>query len=118
MPASKVDTFAEALSRIARVVQQSKEIADADMPFLISLETMILERIKQPEQQMQQQGMIPSAASNPMGNGALGLGGGGGMGASAPPPSFLGAGAPPGVQMSPGGPNNAEEMQRVLSVPQ
>lgn len=116
MPASKVDTFDEGLQRIARVVQETKLIADADLPFLIELETMILERYKQPQQQMERAGLMPSGAQNPMGNGALGLGGGGGM--SAPPPSFLGAGAPPGVMQAPGGPNNAAEMQRVLSVPQ
>lgn len=116
MPASRVDTYAEALERIYDFVAKAKIVPDANLPFLIGLETQIMEEIRSPERRMQEQGIIPSEQQNPQGMGALG-GGGGGMGMSAPPPSFLGAGAGAGVQMSPGGPANADEMRRVLSGP-
>ena len=112
MAASKVDTFDEALRAIADYVGKAKLVGDADLPFLIQLETLIIEKIRDPERRMQEAGILP-----PGQQGGL-PGGGGGMGMSAPPPSFMGAGAPAGVQMAPGGPANAQEMQRVMSVPQ
>lgn len=116
MPASKIDTFPEHLNRILRSVQEAKVVMDADLPFLIQLETMLLDRIRQPETQMQQAGMVPPGAQNPQGNAALGLPIGAGM-AGAPLPSQLGAGAPAGVMMAPPAPNNADELRRVLQAP-
>lgn len=110
MPASKVDTYEESLSRIFSVISDAKQVADANLPFLIQLETSVLEEIRSPERKMQASGLLPQGGP-PQG------GGGGGMGMSAPPPSFLGAGAPPGVSMSPGGPANADEMRRVMTAP-
>lgn len=118
MPASKVDTYSESLERIYDFVAKSKLVADANLPFLIGLETQIMEELRNPERRMQEAGIVPTEQQNPQGMSALGMGGGGGgMGMSAPPPSFLGAGAGAGVGMSSPGPGNADEMRRVLTGP-
>lgn len=121
MPSLDKDTFTGALAVLLKNIGEMKQLPDAlsEMPWVIQLETFVLDKVHSPERKMQQAGLIPGGGQNPQGNAALGLpspGGGapggapGGM--SAPPPSFMGAGAPPGVQMSPAGPQGPGDMSQ------
>lgn len=113
MPASKIDTFEEYLPKILRVVQDGKMVANADEAWLVNIETMILQKIREPEQQMAQQGLIPSASQNPQGAAQMGFPGGAvPMGAGGP------VGSNTGGLMSNPAPMNPDELRRVLSVPQ
>lgn len=104
------NTFDEELVKTYQTITNLKTLADADLPWVIQLETMVLDKIRSPERKLQQMGLIPGQGQNPQGNAAMGLPGAPpmDMGMSAPPPSFAGAGAPPGVMMSPPPPNPAE----------
>ena len=112
--AASNDTYAGALEVLMKQIATMKGLPDANLPFLIQLETMVIGEIRSPERLMQQAGILPPSRANPQGNAALGLPLGGG-GAAAPPPSALGAGVP-GVQTTPG-PANPDEMRRVLTAP-
>jgi len=111
MAGSSNDTYAGALEVLMKQIATMKGLADADLPFLIQLETMVLGEIRNPERMMQQAGILPQSAQNPQGAAQLGLPPGGGMGA--PPPSQMGMGNP-GMQTSPG-PVNPDEMRRILT---
>lgn len=110
------DTYHGALEVLAKQVSTMMGLADANLPFCINLLQQITEERRSPELAMQQAGVIPPAASNPQGADQLGLPPGvpmGGGGASAPPPSFLGAGIPgAGPQQAP--PSNPDELRRIL----
>lgn len=122
--ASPKDTYEAALEQMLQVIAKSKTLPDVNLPFVVEMETKILEQYRSPERRMQQAGLIPQGGQNPAGNAALGLPGlgGGGPGpmpmggppmppgpmpGSAPPPSMLGAGVPgvPPAPPMPGGPN-------------
>lgn len=122
MAASKsVNTMAEILKGVMQDLQLAKMMPDADLSFLVSLETQILSYLKQPLQNMAGQlppNQLPS--SNP-GN----MPGGGGMPSGTPagmdmsqigplPSSPMGArmagGGPPGG----GQPPNMDEMRRLM----
>lgn len=115
--ASGNDTYVGALEVLAKQISTMMGLADANMPFCVQLLEQVTNERRSPELAMQQAGIVPSAAANPMGNAALGLplGGPGGLGgASAPPASFAGAGVPgAGPQMAP--PSNPDEMRRILT---
>lgn len=111
------DTYIGSLDTLLRQVALMKTLADANLPFVIQLETAILDERRSPERQAQAAGIIPPQGQNPQGNAQLGLPGAppmGGGGMSAPPPSFMGAGAPPGVQMSAGGPQSPADMAQFM----
>lgn len=114
------DNYAGALEVLMKQLATMKGLADANLPFLIQLETQIIGEIRSPERQMQAAGIIPPAGQNPQGAGALSLPGGGGMPMdvgpmSAPPPSFAGASAGPGsAGMAPAAPSNPDELRRIL----
>lgn len=59
MSAGKVNTFGEALDAIYTVIQNAKRLQDADLPFVVQLETMVLQKIRDPQRQMQEQGFLP-----------------------------------------------------------
>lgn len=115
------DTYEGALEVLLKQVAGMKMLADANLPFLIDLETRVLNEVRSPERQMQAAGIIPSGAANPQGAQALGMPpgmggpGGPGVGMSAGPASFQGAGVP---GLGPAGPPpaNPDELRRVLSV--
>lgn len=110
----QTNTAVEGLRKLLGDIADMKLADDADLPFLINLETMILQHLKQGA----------SNALDTSGGAPAGLGG-----TPAPPP---GMGAPPGVPglmqgpsmpppgMPPGGPimspgaPNANELQRAL----
>lgn len=100
------NTQAEALQRLLADISQIKTMPDADLEWLIQLETFILAKLREPIEQMsgQMQGMAagppsPQPGMSPMGGGVPG----GGM-----------AGGPPGVM--PGGQApNPDELRRMLA---
>jgi len=103
MATNRDNTMIEALDKLLKDIAGMKTLADADMPFLISVENMILTRMKQPVSELAAQGVInappPQPPPSPMG---------GGMGM--PPGSMQGG----GLMAGPGMPN-PDELQRLLS---
>lgn len=107
------DTFDGSLMVLLKQIAQMKVLPDADLPFTIELETMILNKYRDPERQMQKAGIIPPSGQNPQGSGQLGLPGGGGM--PAPGPSM---GPPPGMPVpGAGAPQSAAELNSILGRP-
>lgn len=107
------DTYQGSLLVLLRQLPEMKVLADANLPFLIELETMIMQEYNDPQRKMQQAGITPPPGMNPQGSGQLGLPGGGGMGA--PPPSM---GPPPGMPMQgAGAPQSAGELNAILGRP-
>lgn len=93
------NTMQEALQRLLTDVAQMKTLADADLPWLVELESMVLTKIREPVQAMQQPG---GALAQPTG----------------PPPGMM-QGMPSGSPMGGGmmaGPQmpNPDELQRLL----
>jgi hypothetical protein len=109
------NTMAEFLSRILGDIGQAKTLPDADLEFLVGLETQIIGKIREPYDVMQGAGQPP-----PLG----GMPGGAMMPPGAPPappampPMPMGqpGGAPAGLRTQPNMPN-MDEMSRVLSTP-
>lgn len=94
------NTMSEGLRKLLGQITDLKVLDDADLPFLIGLETQVLQRLKQgadnalqPQQQPQQQSGL--------------------MGSPSPPP---GMGTPPGTPGLMQGPSmpNSDELRRVL----
>lgn len=64
MATRTTNTQSEALSKLIRTIADIKQYEDADMAFLINLETQIIDYLKRPLQEMAQQadptlGMMP-----------------------------------------------------------
>ena len=92
MPSGRVDTMADFLRQIMGSISEAKLVADADLPFLLSIEQQIVQKMRDPITKMQQAGIMPSSPMDvPAGGADMG---GGGM-----PP---GAG---GMPMPPTGPS-------------
>lgn len=96
------NTMQEALQRFLGDISQMKTLADADLPWLTELETMVLSKIREPIDMMQQNGQLPMPTDP-------------GMGAPNPMQGMP-AGAPMGGGMmaGPAAPN-ANELQRLLN---
>lgn len=90
------NTMQEALQRLLTDIAQMKTLADSDLPWLVELESMVLNKIKEPVQAMQQAG---GPLAQPTGPGP------GGLPAGAP----MGGGMSAGPQMP-----NPDELQRLL----
>ena len=117
------NTMGEFLSRMLGDLAQAKTLPDADLEFLIGMETQIIGKIREPIDTLQKMGQPPGLGPMPAG---IQMGGGGGApsGMGMPPAATLpGAGGPPmGV---PGGPPGGlrqqpelppvDEMQRMLA---
>lgn len=87
----------EALQKMMREIADMKLLPDADIPWLIQVENMIIAKMKEPVEQLVQSGQLPGVPSAGMAAG--GLQGGGLMAGPQMPPMgeidrFLGAGAP------------------------
>lgn len=95
------NTMVEALQRLLTDVAQMKTMGDADLPWLVELESMVLTKIREPVDQMQQPG---GALAQPTGPGGPPMGGG------MPSGSPMGGGMMAGPQMP-----NPDELQRLLS---
>ena len=98
------NTMQEALQSLLQETAQMKTLADADLPWLVELESMVLSKIREPLDAQQQ-----APAQGPMG-GMPPMPPGGGMGMPA------GGGVPGGGGMQ-AGPQmpNPDELQRLLS---
>lgn len=71
--ATRVDnTMVEWLQKQLKNVAEGKLLPDADMPFLVNMENLILERAKQPVDQMRQAGTLPPAQGAPSRGGVMG----------------------------------------------
>jgi hypothetical protein len=91
--------MAEALQKFMREIADMKTLPDADLPFLIQMENMVIERLKRPVEMLRQEGQLPPAG---------GPGGGSSMGM---PAGQMQAG---GLQAGAVAPN-ADELSRLLN---
>lgn len=118
MAVRSTNTMAEALLSMVQDIGVIKTMPDADLPWLIELETQIVQKIRQPIDQLQQAaqqgpggpgGAPPNAV--PGGGGPIipGAPGGGGLG-PVPPPLPQGV---PGVNQGPAAPN-PDEVRRII----
>lgn len=97
------NTMSEALQKLHKEVAQLKLLADADLPFIIELETMLIDKIKNPMMQMQDDGMLPPGGPDPMMGGAPQGGG------------YVGEGMPVGGGVMQGSPMpNPDELRRLV----
>lgn len=121
-----VNTMAEVLKQIIGLIAEAKLMPDADLSFLLNMETQLVQYLRQPIENMAGQ-MPPSnvPSSNP-GN----MPGGGGMPSGAPMQSGVPPGGAPGPMMPPSpmaaragvgaagpgaAPPNMDELRRMLS---
>jgi hypothetical protein len=103
MASRSTNTMQEALQKMMREIADMKTLGDADIPWLITVENMVIEKLKAPVEALVQAGQLPGVPpSNPAGS----LMGGGMMAGPVSPSAdelsrFLGAGAPgsPGAAM-------------------
>jgi hypothetical protein len=103
MASRMTNTMTEALQRMLQDLAQMKILQDADLPFVMSLETQIVEKLRDPVTRMQEQGLMPQGPPQQQQDPSMGG------------PSFLGSGGVSGgVAMGSGAPN-ADELQRLLS---
>lgn len=95
------NTMQEALQSLLQETAQMKTLADADLPWLVELESMILGKIREPL----------DAQQGPQAQGPMG-----GMPPMGPPPMSAGMGVPGGGGMQ-AGPQmpNPDELQRLLA---
>jgi hypothetical protein len=94
------NTMQEALQRLLQDIGQMKTLADADLPWLVELESMVLSKVREPIDQMTQGG---GAAPPP-----------GPMGGMPPMQAGMGVPGGGGMQAGPQMPN-PDELQRLLS---
>lgn len=108
MPSGRsTNTMVEALQNVLRDISQMKTMPDANLEFLVDLETMILAFLRKPiEDYMQKYGQAPPPESQalPAEQPTPPMGG----------PSFTGQGVP-GVMTGTGGKIPFEELNRLLS---
>lgn len=116
--ASNAD-YQSALEVLLTQLGKMKALPDANLEFVIGVETQVVEELRSPERAMQRAGLIPTGPANPHGMGQFGgpAAGPGGMGSpggmSAPAPSFAGAGNSGSMQTAP--PSNPNELSRILN---
>ncbi len=101
MASRSTNTMQEALQSLMREIADMKLLPDSDIPWLITVENMIIQKMKAPVEAMQQAGAFPGVpSSQEMSGMSAGQPVGGGFMAGASAPSmgemdrFLGAGAP------------------------
>lgn len=94
------NTMIEFLQKLLKNIAEAKLLPDADMAFLVQLENEILNRAKQPVNDMRDAGILPPAGGPP-----------------AMPPSFAGGGAPTrgGVMGSPDMSGASTELGRMMA---
>ena len=103
MAGRSTNTMIEALERMLSDVAQMKMLADADLPWLVELESMVLGKLREPIDQMRQPGGPLAQPGMPQGMGQ-------GMGMPAGEGVPGGGGMQAGAQMP-----NPDELQRLLS---
>lgn len=118
MPSGRIDTMSDFLRQIMGSLSEAKLVADADLPFLLSIEQQIVQKMRDPITRMQQAGVMPSGPQDMPADGGMqmppDMAGGMPGGAPMPPPSQLaGIGGVRGVPTQPG-PPNSDELRRLL----
>ena len=99
MASRSTNTMQEWIQGIMRDIADAKGLSDADVPWLIQLENMVMARMKQPVDALVQSGQRPGVPAGPTPGLPAGQGVGGGFmaGPQAPNPDelsrLLGAGA-------------------------
>lgn len=113
MASRSTNTQAEALQNLVKSLAEIKMMPDADLPFLIGMETQILQYLhsKLPGGAGDQLPPMQDPNAQPMGQMPTGIGPGGPPGGMAPPLST--SGAPAGIGMHPAAPN-PDELRRML----
>jgi len=61
MASRSTNTMGELLQRMLADLAQAKVLQDADLPFIVQLETIIVSKLRDPMTKMQEAGMLPSA---------------------------------------------------------
>jgi hypothetical protein len=91
MAGRSTNTMQEFLERLIADVSQAKLLADADLPFITELETMIVSKARDPLTKMQSEGMLPPGGPDPSMFAGQGepLGGGVMQGTGTPPADEL-----------------------------
>jgi hypothetical protein len=98
------------LRQIMGSLSEAKIVADADLPFLLEIEQMIVQKLRDPMTRMQQAGIMPGSPQQVPGGGPQMM-----QPQQAPmPPSMAGAGGVRGVPTQPGAPN-VDELRRLLT---
>ena len=87
MASRSTNTMAELLQRLLSDLAQAKVLQDADLPFIVELETMIVSKLRDPMTKMQAEGMLPPGGPQPPMFPGQGMPVGGGV--------MQGAGTPP-----------------------
>ncbi len=107
----QTNTFGEALQKELRNLADMKVMPDADLGFIVQLETQIIQKLREPEDAASATGQ----SSLPMGPPSPGIGGpgmGGPPGPPGPPPGIA-PGQPRGIPMSSG--VSGDEVRRMLA---
>lgn len=111
MAVRSTNTMQEGLQKILSDIQQLKLLPDVDLPWVIDLETQVISYLRNPVDQMSQQGQLPQDGAPTAG----------GMPPQVQqPPGGQFAGMPPvgrGVMQDPAGPN-PDELRRLLTAGQ
>jgi hypothetical protein len=90
--------MSELLQRLLGDLAQAKVLQDADLPFIMEMETMIVSKLRDPMSKMQDAGLLPPG------------------GPAAPPPQFPGQGMPLGGGVMQGqGTPPVDELRRLMS---
>lgn len=108
MASRSTNTMVEGLQKMLTDLAQMKTLMDADLPFILQIETLIVDKLRDPAQRMQQAGLLPPGQAP----GPDPSQGAGPPGMPAPGPSFQGGGSP-GVMSGAPAPN-ADELRRLL----
>lgn len=101
------NTMGEALQKMLGDLAYMKTLPDADLEWIINLETTVVQKLREPLERLQQQGLTtinPTSDMMPLPQQMPSMGG---AEASAPPTGV------PGVQ-SGAGPMNPDELRRIL----
>lgn len=108
------NTMAEALQSILPEISYMKTLPDADLPFLLDLETLLLKKLRAPVEEMvgQMDGQLPPSGL------MTGAGSAPGMSEAPMPGAIPGAPTPPpgvpGIRQGVGMPN-PDELRRMIS---